>query len=93
MRTTVDLLAETDAPDDRPTETIDVRRAGPPAPLVETLETLADLDDATVLVQRNDRVPRHLFPKLDGRGYASDTVEADDEAITVVWRRDPVEGP
>jgi uncharacterized protein (DUF2249 family) len=85
MSTVVDAVARTEAPTDRPTRTIDVRRAGPPEPLVETLETLAELDERTVLVQRNDRVPRHLFPKLEERGYAYDTVEAGGETVTAVW--------
>lgn len=43
-----------------------------------------------MLVQRNDRVPRFLCPKLEDRGYAYETVDADgdDEAVTVIWRPD-----
>jgi hypothetical protein len=76
---------ETDVPTDRPVETLDVAGLGPPEPLRRTLELLADLPDETVLVQRNDRVPRFLFPKLEDRGYAHDTVETDDEVVTAVW--------
>jgi hypothetical protein len=36
-------------PADRPVERLDVRELGPPKPLSETLETLADLDDETVV--------------------------------------------
>jgi hypothetical protein len=80
------VVDRTDAPSDRPRETIDVRTLGPPEPLKETLETLVDLDAETVLVQRNDRVPQFLFPKLDDRGYAYETVERDDDVVTVIWR-------
>lgn len=79
------VLEETEAPTDRPVETLDVADLGPPEPLRRTLELLADLPDETVLVQRNDRVPQFLFPKLDDRGYAYDTVEADDGVVTAIW--------
>jgi len=79
-------VERTDAPIDRPRRVLDVRAAGPPKPLSETLETLADLDDEVVLVQRNDRAPRHLYPKLGDRGYEHETVEDDEEVVTAVWR-------
>lgn len=78
-----------EAPTDRPTETLDVRNLGPPKPLTETLELLAELSAEKVLVQRNDRVPQHLFPKLDDRGYMFETVETDDGFLTMIWREDP----
>ncbi|WP_336337303.1 DUF2249 domain-containing protein [Haloarcula brevis] len=81
------LLTETGAPADAPTDRIDVRSLGPPKPLKQTLERLADLDDDTVLVQFNDRAPRHLYPKLDDRGYDFESVETDDATVTVIWRR------
>ncbi|KDS90511.1 hypothetical protein FK85_13435 [Halorubrum saccharovorum] len=78
-------LERTDAPADRPVETLDVRELGPPEPLRQTLELLADLPDETVLVQRNDRAPQFLYPKLDDRGYAHETVETDDAVVTAIW--------
>ncbi|QSW98793.1 DUF2249 domain-containing protein [Haloterrigena alkaliphila] len=80
------VVDRTDAPGDRPREFVDVHSLGPPEPLVTTLETLADLPDKTVLVQRNDRVPQFLYPKLEDRGYDYETVERDDEVVTVIWR-------
>lgn len=80
------ILAETAAPADRPRETLDARELPPPQPLKNSLELLADLDEDTVLVQRNDRAPQHLYPKLDDRGYEYETVETDEEVVTVVWR-------
>lgn len=82
---TTDPLAETDAPGDRPQETIDVRELPPPEPLRQTLERLAELDDA-VLAQWNDRSPQHLYPKLADRGYEYDTVETDEAVVTVIWQ-------
>jgi TusA-related sulfurtransferase len=82
---TTDPIAATDAPTDRPRETIDVRELPPPEPLRRTLERLTELGDA-VLVQRNDRAPQHLYPKLADRGYAYDTVETDGAVVTVIWR-------
>lgn len=72
-------------PADAQTERLDVRNLGPPKPLKNTLETLADLDDDTVLVQLNDRAPQHLYPKLDDRGYEYDTEESEDGVVTAIW--------
>ncbi|ELY60700.1 DUF2249 domain-containing protein [Natronococcus jeotgali] len=80
------VVARTDAPTDRRRTVLDVRSLGPPDPLRRTLERLAELPDETVLVQRNDRAPQFLYPKLEDRGYAYETVETDEEVVTVVWR-------
>ncbi|AEH37892.1 DUF2249 domain-containing protein [Halopiger xanaduensis] len=90
MQSPASVVDRTDAPTDRPRETIDVRSLGPPEPLKRTLETLVDLSDETVLVQRNDRVPQFLFPKLEDRGYAHESVEleGEDEVVTVIWSPD-----
>ncbi|APW99064.1 hypothetical protein CHINAEXTREME_15345 [Halobiforma lacisalsi AJ5] len=88
MQSYASAVDRTDAPGDSPREVIDVRSLGPPEPLKNTLETLVDLDDGTVLVQRNDRVPQFLFPKLEDRGYAHETVELEDEVVTVIWDPD-----
>jgi TusA-related sulfurtransferase len=81
-----DVVAETAAPTDRSWETLDARELPPPQPLQNTLERLTDLDDDTLLVQLNDRAPQHLYPKLDDRGYAYETIEADAVVVTVIWR-------
>ncbi|RQG96826.1 DUF2249 domain-containing protein [Natrarchaeobius oligotrophus] len=86
MQSLASIVDRTDAPSDRPRETIDVRTLGPPEPLQRTLERLVDLPDETVLIQRNDRVPRFLFPKLEERGYAYETVDGGTEVVTVIWR-------
>ena len=85
-------LERTDAPADRPVETLDVRELGPPEPLRQTLELLVDLSDETVLVQRNDREPQFLYPKLDDRGYAYETIETDDAVVTAIWTADTGRG-
>jgi uncharacterized protein (DUF2249 family) len=79
------LLAETNAPSTTIHEVLDVRDLPPPEPLTLTLKTLADVDDG-VVVQVNDRVPQHLFPRLDGRGFDYETVERDDRVVTAIWR-------
>jgi len=81
-----DALRSTDAPDDAPTRELDVRAMGPPKPLTETLETLAEIDDGEVVVQFNDRAPQMLYPKLEDRGFAYDTVENDEVTVTTIWR-------
>ena len=84
MNEPVSSLSKTDAPSDRPRETLDARELPPPEPLQHTLERLEALDDGTVLVQLNDRRPMHLYPILDERGYRHQTVE-DDAVVTVIW--------
>ncbi|WP_435101389.1 DUF2249 domain-containing protein [Halarchaeum sp. P4] len=76
----------TDAPADRPRDVLDVRQAPPPEPLTTTLERLAALDGETVLVQVNDRAPQHLYPKLEDRGWTYETLERDDDVVTIVWQ-------
>jgi uncharacterized protein (DUF2249 family) len=77
-------LSRTDAPSERPHETLDARELPPPQPLKNTLERLAGLDDSVVLVQLNDRRPQHLYPQLEDRGYRYETVE-EDPVVTVIW--------
>lgn len=83
---TAQTIEQTDAPANCPRETLDVRALGPPKPLTETLETLAELDAPTVLVQVNDRAPQHLYPKLTDRGYEFETIEDGDVALTAIWQ-------
>lgn len=78
-------LAETDAPTDLPRERLDVRELGPPAPLKDTLERLAATDEECLLVQLNDRVPQHLYPRLTERGYTYETTRVGDTVVTLVW--------
>ena len=86
MGNTADPLSTTDAPIDAPREMLDARELPPPQPLQNTLERLTELDEETVLVQHNDRVPQHLFPQLDDRGYSYETVETADAVVTAIWR-------
>lgn len=80
------FVEEVGAPTDRLIETLDARELPPPQPLKNTLERLADVDDDVVLVQRNDRAPQHLYPQLDDREYQYETIEGDDQTVTVIWR-------
>ena len=80
------ILERAGAPTDRQHEHIDVRSLGPPEPLVNTLERLSALPDDVVLIQQNDRVPEFLFPKLEDRGYQFETMEREDDVLTVVWK-------
>lgn len=79
-----EIVAATEAPTDEPITELDVRQLGPPKPLSQTLETLADMDDG-VLVQLNDRAPQYLYPKLEDRGYEYETVEHEEATVTVIW--------
>jgi hypothetical protein len=78
-------LAAAGVPTDREREHLDVADLPPPKPLTETLERLADLPDDAVLVQSNDRVPQHLFPKLEDRGFEHESIETDDGVLTAIW--------
>ncbi|QZX99378.1 DUF2249 domain-containing protein [Halobaculum rubrum] len=89
--TETSLIEGTGAPTDRPRETLDARDLPPPEPLQNTLERLAEIDAETVLVQRNDRAPQHLYPKLSDRGYEYETIERDGVVTTVIWTPNPAE--
>jgi len=86
MSTIAAIVDGTDAPSDRPRETIDVRSLGPPR------ATETDPRDAR-RAPRGDGSgpakrprPQFLFPKLDDRGYTYEPVERDDDVVTVIWR-------
>jgi len=80
-----EYLGEKGAPDEARCQHIDAAELPPPEPLTKTLEALEEADDGTVLVQTNDRVPQHLFPKLDDRGYEYVVHEEDGRVVTVIW--------
>lgn len=75
-------------PDAETTKTIDVRALAPPEPLTETMDAIADLAPGELLVQVNDRVPQHLFPRLDDHGIEYESVETEEAVLTALWRRD-----
>jgi uncharacterized protein (DUF2249 family) len=79
-----DVLDRQGVPDRDHVETLDVRELPPPKPLQETLETLEKLGENAVLVQTNDRTPKHLFPRLEERGYAYESVGTD-PVRTAIW--------
>lgn len=80
------LFEDDDVPNEGELTEVDVRDLAPPKPLQETLETLGSMDDDGVLVQVNDRVPQHLFPKLEERGYAHKST-GDDPVYTAIWQQ------
>jgi len=82
----VPLVREEFETPDGPAELLDVRDLGPPKPLKNTLETLVELDEETILVQLNDRAPQHLYPKLEDRGYEYETQDRDDVVVTAIWQ-------
>jgi len=73
-------------PEDRRVVIVDVRDLPPPEPLTETMDALADLGPDELLVQMNDRVPQHLFPRLEDHGVEVEYVETDDGAMAAIWR-------
>ncbi len=73
------------APPDGPVEELDVGDLPPPEPMMETLERVAELAPGGVLLQRNDRAPEFLFPKLTERDFEYGTVETDDGVYTAIW--------
>ncbi len=82
---TVDgVLEGADVPAGTEHEKLDVRDLPPPEPLQKTLERLEAMDDDGVLIQVNDRVPQHLFPMLEERGYAYETTDGN-PVYTAIW--------
>jgi hypothetical protein len=79
-------LTDIDVAGNRAVDFLDARDLPPPEPLQKTMERLVELDESTVFVQLNDRVPQFLFPKLDERGVAYETVETDDGVLTAIWQ-------
>lgn len=79
-------LAAVDLSTDRPADFLDARDLPPPEPLEETMNRVAALEESTVFVQLNDRVPQFLFPKLDERGIEYRTAEVEDGVVTAIWR-------
>ena len=80
------LVERTGAPSGDSHEFLDARELPPPKPLQDTLERLEAIADGTVLIQLNDRAPQFLYPKLEDRGYAYETVEESDGMVTVIWK-------
>jgi len=78
-------LPALDVSPDRTIDFLDARELPPPEPLQETMTRLTDLDETSVFVQLNDRVPQFLFPKLDERGIEYQTVETDEGVLTAIW--------
>lgn len=76
------------APQDAPIEELDVRDLPPPEPMTETLERLTALAEDAVLLQRNDRAPEFLYPKLADRGFDYETVETAESVYTAIWHAD-----
>ncbi len=63
---------------------IDVRELTPPEPMVKILETLAKVDDKTVLVVHHHREPLMLYPKLEERGYKAISNKIKDNYFKVI---------
>jgi uncharacterized protein (DUF2249 family) len=54
---------------------LDVRDMDPPEPMVLTLAALDRLPLNATLVQINTRVPQHLLPQLEARGFTHTVTE------------------
>ena len=72
-------------PTDREPIVIDVATAPPPKPLTRTVEEVASLGADELLIQLNDREPRHLFPKLDERGASYVSIDHEGSVATAIW--------
>ncbi|MFB6153610.1 MAG: DUF2249 domain-containing protein [Halodesulfurarchaeum sp.] len=83
METSLDLFEG--VPAGRSTVELDVRELPPPEPLTETMERVASLGDNEVLLQVNDRLPQHLFPRLEENGFEHESRELDEGVVTAIW--------
>lgn len=79
------LLEIAGVPNETDPTVIDVRDLPPPEPLQETLGTLEQMDGDGLLVQVNDRLPQHLFPMLEERGFQYEST-GEDPAYTAIWK-------
>lgn len=74
-------------PDDATTTYLDVRRFGPPEPMMRTLAALETLPPGHTLVQINSRVPQFLLPVLAERGFACEVDGSRvDRVLVRIWR-------
>lgn len=80
-----DLFERAVIPTDASAEYLDARELPPPQPLQQTLECVTEMDEDSVLVQYNDRVPQHLYPRLSDRGFDFETVDDGDVVVTAIW--------
>jgi len=69
---------------------LDVRGLEPPEPMMKILETLARVDDETVLVVHHHREPMMLYPKLEERGYeaVSNKIEENYYKVVITKKRE-----
>lgn len=81
-----ELFVDEAVPTARSCEFLDARELPPPEPLKETLEGATELDGG-VLIQLNDRVPQHLYPRLADRGLEYQTVNHDAVVVTAIWEK------
>lgn len=87
MMETERYLDLVDDPDVVDVETLEAADLPPPEPLTKTLEVLSKMSEDTALVQYNDRRPRHLYPKLEERGYEYETrSDEEEDVVTVIWK-------
>ena len=63
---------------------IDVRKLGPPEPMIKILETLSQVDEKTLLLVHHHREPLMLYPKLEERGYHAVTNKIEENYYKVV---------
>jgi uncharacterized protein (DUF2249 family) len=61
---------------------LDVRQLEPPQPLVQIREALATLPHGTVLQAHTGRRPMHLYPQLEARGFAGESVAQPDGSFS-----------
>jgi uncharacterized protein (DUF2249 family) len=66
---------------------VDARGLEPPQPLINILETLAQLPVGGQLTARTDRRPMHLYAQLEERGFTAESQEQPDGSFLTHVRR------
>ncbi len=67
--------------------TIDVRGLEPPEPMVKIFEALEGLPEGETLTVHHFRRPKHLYPRLEEKGYKVETNQiADDHIILKIYK-------
>jgi TusA-related sulfurtransferase len=67
---------------------LDARGLEPPQPMVKILEAIATLPPDATLAAHTDRQPMLLYPMLEQRGFAYETIkQSDGSHLTHIRRR------
>jgi uncharacterized protein (DUF2249 family) len=68
-------------------DVVDVRGLEPPEPMVRVLERAEELAPGQTLIVVHDRRPLFLYPQLEARGFAHETIDVGPGEVRITIRR------